>query len=387
MITKDVELAGLWVERGRAERLSVHEGRLVARGPASAEANELWILPGLCDLHVHGGAGCDFSDGTHQSAETICRLHAAHGTTSLCATVLAEAPDRTLRAVSSLASMVGKPTGGARIRGINLEGPFLNPRFAGAQAREHLRVPDRGLIKELLAAGDGHVRIVTLAPELPGALEMVEFLAGEGVAVSLGHSAASYAQVLAAVAGGARLVTHLYNAMSGLHHREPGLAGAALDCDRLTTELIADGHHVSDPAMRLAWRCKGPRKLALVTDCTAALATPKGRAPRLGRREVLVENGAVRLADGTLAGSCLTMSAGLFRFGRAIGDDQVLDVLRATLPVASRSPFAVLQGATAPRKAGPLDDAHDDFVVIDATSRRVVATIVDGLLEYEAETR
>jgi len=275
-------------------------------------------VQGYWDIHVHGGGGFDVADGTAEALEQVCRVHAAHGTAALCPTVLSSSPESTLRALEVIRAAAGRTVGGALVLGAHLEGPFLNPRKAGAQPAEFLRAPDPALLEELLAAAGPSLRVVTLAPELPGAMELVQRLRELDVVVAMGHSDATYQQATDAIDAGCRLATHTYNAMRALHHREPGLLAAVLLDGRVTAEVIADGVHVSAPALRLLWRLKGAGKVALVSDCTAALDAPPGRA-RLGRQPVTVVDGAVRLADGTLAGSALTMDRAVANMTRLAG--------------------------------------------------------------------
>jgi N-acetylglucosamine-6-phosphate deacetylase len=295
------------------------------------------LVPGFVDLHVHGAAGADAADGSAAALETICRAHAAHGTTALCPTVLTAPPEVLLAGLDQIRQAAGRaPVGGARVIGAHLEGPFLSPARAGAQPPEHLRAPDPALLEELLDAGGEALRIVTLAPELPGALALVERLVERGVVAALGHTNATWEQVRAAVDAGCTSATHTFNAMRGLHHREAGALGAVLDDARLTAEVIADGIHVSGPALRLAWRLKGPDRLSLITDCTAALEAPAGQA-RLGDQLVHVEGGAVRLPDGTLAGSSLTMERAVANLIRLAGAD-----LASAARAAAEVPCALL---------------------------------------------
>jgi len=326
----------------------VRDGRLSFVGPAdrapataadeaSLHHRQGIVSPAYVDLHVHGAGGADAADGTDEALAVLCRAHALRGTGALCPTVLTSPPPVLLRALETIRRATGRrPGDGARVLGAHLEGPFLSPARAGAQPPGALRTPDRALVEELLAAAGGTLRIVTLAPELPGALELVELLVDRGVVVSLGHTDATWDQALAAVEVGARLAAHTFNAMRPLHHREAGVLGAVLCDERVTTEVIADGIHVSGPALQLLWRLKGAERVALVTDCTAALDAPPGGA-RLGDQPVEVRDGAVRLADGTLAGSSLTMERAVSVLVRLAG----APVARA-LRAASSVPAAVL---------------------------------------------
>jgi N-acetylglucosamine-6-phosphate deacetylase len=348
----------------------VHEGEVLWSGPREEAPvmesreelayGEGIIGPGFVDLHVHGAAGHDVIDGSLDALEEISRAHADHGTTALCAAVLSSPPAVMLRALESVGEATAGPVRGARILGAHLEGPFLNPERAGAQPREHLRRPDRALLEELLAAAGGQARIVTLAPELPGALDLVALLVERGIVVAMGHSAATHKEAVAAIDAGARLATHAFNAMGPLHHRKPGLVGAVLQDRRVTAEVIADGVHVSGPVLELLWRLKGPDRLCPVTDCTAALCAPPGEA-RLGQQSVQVKDGAVRLADGTLAGSSLTMD-------RAVGT--MVELGRASLEEAVRAASQIPARVLGLNQLGTLvQGARADLVHLDREER------------------
>lgn len=332
-----------------------------------------FIVPGFVDLHVHGGAGADAIDGDPDSLSTICCVHAAHGTTALCPTVLTGPSEAMLRALEMIRQHAdaGQPVGGgARVIGANLEGPFLNPRRAGAQPGEHLRDPDPALMEELLDAGGAALKIVTLAPELPGALDLVARLRERGVVVAMGHSEATYSQAIDGINAGIGLAAHTFNAMRPLHHREPGLVGATLESDQLVAEVIADGVHLSEVVLRLLWRLKGPERLCLVTDCTAALEAPPGGA-RLGSQPVTIHDGAVRLPDGTLAGSSLSMD-------RAVGN--LIRLCRASVSQASVAASSVPARVLGLERLGSLTaNSEADLVLLDR-QHRVTAVLVAGQL-------
>ncbi|PIE18434.1 MAG: N-acetylglucosamine-6-phosphate deacetylase [Proteobacteria bacterium] len=360
------ELLTLVVDRasGRVEEVLSGLGSSANAGDLCEQRHggETSILaPGYVDLHVHGAAGFDFADGSDEAFSVICRHHARFGTTALCATILASSPEATLRAIEVGRQKLGLVGRGARVVGLHLEGPFLAPERAGAQPPEHLRAPDPLLLEELLAAAAGGISLMTLAPELPGALPLVERLVDAGVVVSMGHSSATYEQACAGIAAGCRLGTHAFNAMRGLHHREPGLAGALLTRDELVAEVIADGQHVAAPVLEILWRLKGQRsepgaadvghgKLALITDCTAALDAPAGGA-RLGNTSVQVNDGAVRLPDGTLAGSALTMERAVS--GLATMTSASWEAARGA---ASRTPAALIDAPLGGAEVGAVAD-------------------------------
>ncbi len=262
------------------------------------------LLPGFIDLHVHGGGGFDTMAGGDAMAH-IARLHAQHGTTSLLATTMTAPRHEIEAALHALAPHIkARPAGGARVLGVHLEGPYINASRLGAQP-DFATLATLGEVLALHALAP--LKMVTLAPELPGHLALIVQLRERGFVVQIGHSAGSYEEGVAALAAGASGFTHLFNAMTGLHHRQPGMAGAAL-AHAQRAEIIPDLLHVHPGALRVALRCIPG--LYCVTDSTAAAGMPDGDY-RLGQHTVRKCLGGVRLADGTLAGSALTMDQAL----------------------------------------------------------------------------
>jgi N-acetylglucosamine-6-phosphate deacetylase len=270
------------------------------------------VLPGFVDLHVHGGAGRDIMQGG-DAALHVARAHAAHGTTALLATTMTAPAGDLVTAFEGLRGLVAnRPAAAARILGVHLEGPYINPGKLGAQP-DFARPVAMDELARLHALAP--IRLVTLAPEVPGHMEAIAQLVAAGWRVQVGHSLASYEQVVDAMAHGAAGFTHLFNAMTGLHHREPGVAGAALAHAR-HAEIIPDLLHVHPGAIRVALRAIPG--LYCVTDSTAASGMPDGDY-MLGRHKVTKCLGGVRLADGTLAGSTLTMDQALRNLVQALG--------------------------------------------------------------------
>ncbi len=274
------------------------------------------VLPGFIDPHIHGAGGADAMDGTAAALATISETVAREGTTSFLATTMTESGEAILRALTAVRDC--RETPGARLLGVHLEGPFISETYAGAQPREYIAAPDIDVFDRYQAASGGRIRIVTVAPEVPGADALIRHLAGTGVVPSVGHSAAGVADVRRAIACGARSVTHTYNAQSPFRHREIGVAGSALLYDELNCELIADGIHVSPEAIRLLVKNKPRGKMTLITDAMRAKGCPDG-VSELGGQTVYVKNGEARLADGTLAGSVLRMNDAVRRMVQVIG--------------------------------------------------------------------
>ncbi|BEV72882.1 MULTISPECIES: N-acetylglucosamine-6-phosphate deacetylase [unclassified Paludibacterium] len=276
--------------------------RHIEAGPVAADAPT--ILPGFIDTHVHGGGGADTMQGG-DAVTTLARLHARHGTTSLLATTMT-APEADIRhALEALAAACHtRPSGAARVLGVHLEGPYINRGKLGAQPDNtcHAALTQFDAFNQIAP-----IRLVTIAPEIPGHLDIIAALKARGVRVQLGHTLGSYEDGVAALAHGASGFTHLFNAMTGLHHREPGMVGAAL-AHAEYAELIPDLLHIHPGAMHAAIRAIP--HLFCVTDSTAAAGMPDGQY-RLGSHTVTKCLGGVRLADGTLAGSTLTMDQAL----------------------------------------------------------------------------
>jgi N-acetylglucosamine-6-phosphate deacetylase len=287
------------------QRILAVEGQPETEAAARSGADKLpLLLPGFIDLHVHGGGGCDTMDGGDAVA-TLARTHLRHGTTSLLATTMTAPAGDLEQALRALAPHVAqRPAGGARVLGVHLEGPYINPGKLGAQP-DFARNASGAELQSLHALAP--IRLITVAPELPGHLALIAQWVAQGFRVQLGHSAGCYEDGVAALQAGAGGFTHLFNAMSGLHQREPGLVGAAL-AHAQYAEIIPDLLHVHPGAMRAALRCIPG--LFAVTDSTSAAGMPDGEYG-LGRHRVHKCLGGVRLADGTLAGSALTMDQAL----------------------------------------------------------------------------
>lgn len=346
-----------------AGTLVVEDGRVASfrEGPAPARL----LLPGFVDLHVHGGGGADVMDGP-EGVRAVAAFHARRGTTALCPTTVTRPLEELRRFVASVAALAGAPVvEGARLAGVHLEGPFINEARRGAQP-PFTRAVDLRELEALVDAGP--VAAVTLAPELPGALEAVRWLAARGVRASLGHSDCTFDQARAAFAAGARGATHLFNAMSGLDHKRPGLAAAALEAEGAVLELILDGHHVHAALARLALRAARGR-IALVTDAIRAAGQGDGES-ELGGQRVVVQGGRAALADGTLAGSVLTLDRAL-RLAVDLGES-ITQVSR----MLSRNPADALGRAD----LGRLDaGACADVVELDAETLAVTRVWIGGV--------
>ena len=267
------------------------------------DAEGLLVLPGLVDIHSHGAAGEDFSDGNSEGLKKILQYEKRCGITSYCPTSMTFPKER-LRQI--FASIKGAQTEeGAKVVGINMEGPFLDPAKKGAHVEEWITAPDAAFVRELNQDADGLVRLVTLAPNMDGAEEFIKEM-HEEVCISLGHTAADYDCASRAMKLGAHHVTHLYNAMQPFGHRAPGLIGAAMDDPECMVEMICDGYHIHPSAIRAAFRMFGPERVILISDSMRATGMKNGTY-ELGGQEVTVKDRKAVLKDGTLAGSATNL--------------------------------------------------------------------------------
>ncbi|MGG1400908.1 N-acetylglucosamine-6-phosphate deacetylase [Bacillus salipaludis] len=265
-------------------------------------------IPGFIDVHIHGVNGADVMDATPEALENMTATLPKEGTTSFLATTMTQEKAEIENAVINAGNFIETQSikGSAEILGIHLEGPFVNKKRAGAQPIEHIIDPDLSLFKKWQDLSKGNIKLVTLAPERPGGLELIRYLKENGVIASIGHTDAAYEEVITAIGAGANHVTHLFNQMRGLHHREPGVAGAALLRDELIAEMIVDGVHVRPEMIELAYKLKRKEGLILITDSMRAKCLKNGQYD-LGGQQVNVQDGKAFLDDGTLAGSILRL--------------------------------------------------------------------------------
>jgi N-acetylglucosamine-6-phosphate deacetylase len=278
-------------------------------GPADVDAKGCYVIPGLVDIHSHGAVGEDSSDGIAEGLPKMARHYAAEGVTSWCPTTMT-LPEEVLTKVMHIIRAYERPEDGAKIAGINLEGPFLSAKKKGAQAEENLHAPDAGMFHRLNDASGGMVKMVTVAPEEPGAIPFIREVSREAT-VSLGHTVADYDTAMQAYKAGASHTTHLYNGMPGLHHREPGVIGAAYDAGA-TVELIADGFHIHPAVVRMTSQLYG-ENLVLISDSVRAAGMPDGEYLLGGLPFTMKDGKATLTGTDTLAGSCIHLMDGLRR--------------------------------------------------------------------------
>jgi N-acetylglucosamine-6-phosphate deacetylase len=333
------------------------------------------LAPAFFDVHIHGAAGHDVMEATPEALAAIGRFLASRGTGSFLATTVTAPLDMTLKALDGLARLIDHPgqihgQGVTRPIGIHLEGPFLSHAKCGVQPKEHLLEPSIAVFDKLFEAAGGHARLMTLAPELPGAIELAAHATARGVRISVGHSNATAAETRAAIAAGAASATHTFNAMRALDHREPGILGVVLTTDSLFSEMICDGIHTSPEIVNLWWRAKGPERAILVTDAMSAAGMPDGEY-HLGGFAVQVANGRA-MARGVLAGSVLTLDRALANFTQFTGAPLEQSLRLLTVNPAAMTGFSDQAGSIAVGKPANL-------VAIDAQGK-LVASFHNGQL-------
>jgi N-acetylglucosamine-6-phosphate deacetylase len=317
-----------------------------------------WLVPGFVDMHVHGGGGASYTAGDVDQALHVAAFHRAHGTTTTMASLVTASRDELLRSVSMLAGLVEDGV----LAGVHLEGPYLSRARCGAHDPDLLRAPDRAETDALLKAGRGTVRMVTLAPELDGGVELVRRLVDADVLAAVGHTDGTHRETLAALSAGASVATHLFNAMRSVHHREPGPVTALLEDSGVVVELINDGVHLHPGIVNLAFQAAGSSRVAFITDAMGAAGMPDGTYP-LGPMTARVEGGIARLADGdSIAGSTLTLDRAL---RTAVRDNHlpITDAVRALTETPTRAlGLADRVGSLTPGRRA-------DAVVLDADLR------------------
>lgn len=315
-ITHEGELhdAGILIREGAIQAIGPRESLQLPRGATEVAAPDCMAIPGFIDIHVHGAGGRDVMEGSGEALQTMSRKLAEFGTTSFLATTVTAATDDTCRAAEGVAHYVAKqheadPVG-AEVLGIHFEGPFLSKERRGVHPPELLQLPSAPVLERLLKASAGNARILTMAPELFGAAPCMDAAKKAGLVVSMGHTDATYEQARAAIASGTRHATHVYNAMRPFTHRDPGVIGAVLTSPEVSAELIADGIHVDEVAMKILLQAKGAGRVILISDGISATGMPDGKY-MLGGMEVTVTQGVCRNAEGKLAGSTLTLDRAL----------------------------------------------------------------------------
>ena len=337
------------------------------------EAQNKFIVPGYIDIHVHGGGGSDVMDGEYEAIKQVATTHSRFGTTAFLPTTMTMTKDKIIKSLKSIHEARLKGTGTAEILGIHLEGPYINPEKKGAQKEEDIKKVSVEEFLEFNQASGNLIRLVTIAPEMPGAIDFIRWLHQQGIIVSVGHSNATYKQVQEGIQAGLSHVTHIFNAMRGLHHREPGVVGAALSSPKLIVEMIADGIHLHPIVLKMLTQIKESEKLVLITDAMRATGFKEGTYD-LGGQEVMVTQGQAKLKNGTLAGSVLTMDKAVKNLVTKVG----ISLLNA-VQMASYNPAKCLG---IDDKKGSLELYKDADIVILNKNLETELTMVAGKVVY-----
>ncbi|UCC68836.1 MAG: N-acetylglucosamine-6-phosphate deacetylase [Armatimonadota bacterium] len=353
----------------------IEDGRILAIGPGIADADVSEtidaegqiVAPGYIDVHVHGSAGHDTMDGTREAIEGMAKFFAGHGVTSFCPTTLTAPPEALMASVRAVHECQQNAVEGAQPLGVHLEGPYIEAGKKGAQPEEHVRAAAAGDYKELFSCGN--IRLITFAPEIEENKELIAFARSRGAAAVVGHSDATYEQMVEAVKLGLNHATHTFNQMTGIHHRKPGTVSGVLLLDEIYAEFIADGIHLHPAIVDMIVRLKGPGKALLITDAISGAGMPEGDY-ELGGQRIVVKEGAVRLEDGTLAGSALTMDQAVRNVRRFTRRP-----LRECIQMATLTPARSIGAAD---RKGSLEQGKDADVVILDPDLDVLTTIVAG---------
>ncbi|MEX0974714.1 MAG: N-acetylglucosamine-6-phosphate deacetylase [Bacillota bacterium] len=333
------------------------------------------IIPGLIDLHIHGSAGKNAVTDNIDDLVSMARFLADNGVTAFQPTSGAVPVPVLEKGIEVIRELTCGPVRGARSIGMHMEGPFLNPERKGAMPKELLLPPDLDLLKRWVRLGDGTINHVTVAPELPGALDLISYLVSQGITASAGHTFATFAEMMEGFRAGVTVSNHTYNAMRELHHREPGALGAALTQPGIFCELIADGIHVHPGAMRLLIQAKGSDYVCLITDAVLPAGLPRGEYSFLGRKVTIDESGKSYLPDGTIAGSTAFLRNCLRNVVEGLGIPFEVAVGMATVNPAKAARVWGRKGSLAPGK-----DA--DVVVLD-DSYNVLWSMVEGEIQKQ----
>jgi N-acetylglucosamine-6-phosphate deacetylase len=368
-----VQRASITVEDGIIQSVDDENRAEPSVGTNLIDCTDKYVMPGFIDVHTHGGAGFDFKDEAPDALATLSDYYYRHGVTTVLATLSPLSHDLLVQAVSRLAKFCGQNRGRSNIVGIHLEGPYINRSMSGGNKKEYIEQPDFNRWREVFDAGEGFIRLITVAPELNGIDRLIEDAVKNGITIALGHSTADGATAERAVRLGARQVTHIFNAMRGLHHREPDLLSTALLSDSLDAQIIADGVHVHPDIIRLAIKAKTAEHIMLITDSMRATGLSDGRYDSAGTT-VTVQNGISRMPDGTLAGSTLVFENGLRLIASLTGMD---------LPsAANMASFNAARSLGLQKETGSIEVGKSADIVILDSAFNVEMTIRKGEIVF-----
>jgi N-acetylglucosamine-6-phosphate deacetylase len=363
--------AWLLVRDGRIEDLGQGEPVVAHSADQTIDAGGLHLLPGFIDVHVHGAMDHDTMDARPEALQQMAEFYAQHGVTGFLATTWTDSRSRIDAALSTIKQCIGPQPNGATLLGAHMEGPYLNPARSGAQNTEFVRTAIQEEALDFLDSGV--IRLISLAPEYEEHSWLVQEAVRRGITVSAAHTNATYQETCRAIKLGLSHSTHTFNAMTGLHHRNPGVVGAVMASPDVACELIADNIHVHPAVMKILWQAKKPDKLMLVTDAVRVAGLSVGEY-MLDSRKIYVDENSVRLADGTLAGSILTMDVALQHFLAATGEK-----LETAWQVSSLN---AAQSIGLDDHKGKLDRGYDADVILVDEELTVHLTIAQGTIVY-----
>lgn len=369
----------------------VKDGKILAAGPTDqvdipngfrkVPLEGLMIVPGFIDQHVHGGGGAAVMEGSTDELIEVARFHVTHGTTTFLASATSASYDNLVNVARAFAGMGKKPYKGARCLGLHLEGPFLSPKYYGTHLIDALREPNLEEILNLHRLSEFGIKMITLAPELPGAMEIAATLVDKGILCAIGHSDADFETTITAITNGFSCITHCFNQLRPFHHREPGVLGAALLRSELMVELIADGIHLHPATLELVLKAKGQEKIILVSDAMLPTGMPNGKY-QTAEGELILEKGSLTNQKGNLAGSVLTLERAVKNFMDFTGCE-LTDALRmATYNPARYLGINKRKGSIYPGKDADLAALTPD---LDVVMTMVEGEIISGLISLDQE--
>jgi N-acetylglucosamine-6-phosphate deacetylase len=375
IITRNSIIAGRGVIVKNGKIASICDENRAETSCSVIDGNGMYLSPGFIDLHNHGNNGADAMDATYEALDTMSKFHIKNGVTGFLATTLTSSRENTLKAITNAVDfMGGKYNGASQVLGLYLEGPYFSQIKKGAQPAEYIADIDIDELSGYIEAGKGCIKILALAPELEKSADAVRFLTEKGITVAAGHTNATYAEAMDGINNGITEATHLYNGMRALSHKEPGVLAACLLDRRVCCEMICDGIHVHPATMKIAVKMKGRDNIALITDSLRGNGLPDGEYMDDGRM-VIVKNNQVRLEDGTLAGSTLTLNRAVKNMVEKVGVS-----LCDAVYMASYNPAKQIGEAD---KKGSIDVGKDADLVIFDGGVNVKTVLVGGKIVYK----
>ncbi|MDF2612251.1 MAG: N-acetylglucosamine-6-phosphate deacetylase [Clostridia bacterium] len=355
----------------------IKDGKIASINPKDVnddhviDAKGLYLSPGFIDIHIHGAGGHDTMDGTYEAINEISKAIVKHGTTSFLPTTMTSPINEIREAIHAVHAAKLNGTDGAEVLGVHLEGPFISPQMVGAQNPLYIQLPSVETFKDIVQNYMSIIKAVTLAPEVKGASELIRFLHDHHIVASIGHSKATYEEALLGIKDGVSHATHLFNAMTGFHHRDAGIVGAAFDSD-ITAEAICDGIHSTYPALRIAFKQKTPDRMLLISDAMMACCMPSGTYA-LGGQNVIAENGMAKLENGALAGSVLTI------------DKAIKNVYRNTsynlFEIVKMATYNAAKHCQVDDRKGRIKEGYDADLVLFDESIHIHTVIVNGIIK------